>query len=465
MILLAAVSANLYGKTPDRTVLYTMNRNEIMDYCEYFIQYQTDGYRFAMMTTDTVTSKKTLVFNGKRVPIPDDSWDICRLGYINVNEPDGYMIVNKGKDGYYVDNGGNLEGPYEYVLWENPVYDGYDFAAPRMSRTYHYVLADRVYDNVGGNRRKSQGIYYMGDFRNDGNVYLSVDGKLDSYPSYGEVYIAGDNYFYHMIDDVLYMNGIRIEDNVAYLAVNGRGDYAYCTYEDSTNFIHKNYRIYKNGEPLVSETYDAIDEVYLTEGGKVAYVSNGTEVHLPGLTLVNDGIERVCDLRYHDDGSYAFIYIKDGKWYVRMKGMPDKGPYDYASVTSHESGKFIFYYYVGSSCFIVDNADNTYGPYDNIYDYGFSESGGLMFRYYEDGKEYVYDNGMKRRLFNDPYIIDLEEEGHSFYSHYAYDYVVIDGQRIGSSPAMNCYYDRDKRAFVWYSVEGPDFVVYEYGLD
>lgn len=60
---------------------------------------------------------------------------------------------------------------------------------------------------------------------------------------------------------------------------------------------------------------------------------------------------------------------------------------------------------------------------------------------------------------------NIEVEGHTFYAHREYDYVVIDGQRIGGSATFDCRYDKDKNAFVWYCIEDREFVVYEYALD
>lgn len=53
---------------------------------------------------------------------------------------------------------------------------------------------------------------------------------------------------------------------------------------------------------------------------------------------------------------------------------------------------------------------------------------------------------------------------HSFFSDYAYEYVVIDGQPVGKSPALYAWYNKSSNSFVWNSIEGKELVVYEYML-
>jgi hypothetical protein len=61
----------------------------------------------------------------------------------------------------------------------------------------------------------------------------------------------------------------------------------------------------------------------------------------------------------------------------------------------------------------------------------------------------------------DVYSLDLN---HSLISDYKYEYVVIDGESYGKSPAYQAWYDSAKNAFVWSAIEGKDLVVYEFKL-
>ncbi|MDR0540624.1 MAG: hypothetical protein LBH19_00255 [Dysgonamonadaceae bacterium] len=63
--------------------------------------------------------------------------------------------------------------------------------------------------------------------------------------------------------------------------------------------------------------------------------------------------------------------------------------------------------------------------------------------------------------------IELYASGNerSFYSNYAFEYVVIDGKKAGKSPALRAWYDKEKNSFIWNSIEGKELVVYEYKLD
>lgn len=84
---------------------------------EHIIKCRLYGYRFALLTTDTLTQKSTLIFNGKRIALNNRLYDIYNeVGYLDVDKPDGYCFIYNNEKGYYVNRGGKIEGPYEYAL-------------------------------------------------------------------------------------------------------------------------------------------------------------------------------------------------------------------------------------------------------------------------------------------------------------------------------------------------------------
>ena len=87
--------------------MYTLPPGEVLDIGEYIVQYSLSGSKFALITYNPQTKKSTLVFNGKPIVTSEKYLgDIYTLGYINVDEPDGYVVkVWDGKD-YYVNRGG-----------------------------------------------------------------------------------------------------------------------------------------------------------------------------------------------------------------------------------------------------------------------------------------------------------------------------------------------------------------------
>lgn len=475
VVLAVLLSVALWGRTPERRVMYTLPPGEELSIGEYIVQYSLSGNKFALITYNPQTNKSTLVFNGKPVATFETCFvDIYMLGYINVNEPDGYVVkVWDGKD-CYVNRGGKMEGPYEYVFWEYPKDYRYGPEPPVMSRNYHYVLADRVYENVDGKRRKSKGVYNLWNMDGDrSRYYIAVNDALVSYSFLGSLYTAGNNYAYvYRADNIeyLYVNDKRMDSGSAIenVVLNSRGDCAYeCQDEDTSGSY---YYVMKNGKKLDSTGYHFINYLNLTEDGEVAYTSLNEgkySLHLPGLP-VDSGFEDISNLIYLDKEHYGLFYKKEGQWYVRIKGQPDKGPYENViDFLLNKDGRFI-YSYIDSQGLHFRTADGEYGPFDR--DWGsfiaFSENGGYIFSYSDDGMVCWNKDGVVNKSYNNDYLmVDLERNGHNFYSKCEYNYVVIDGERIGNSAALQAHYDEVKNAFIWLSLEGQELVVYEYRLD
>ena len=448
MILSVFLSVGIAAKNPTRKVLYTLHANERIVSNEHFIQCHADGYRFALVTEDMTTLRNTLVFNGKRIPygfiidggrsyvpaMPTNEYNWNYLGYIDVTEPDGYILhcalKSKRGDGtdkyeYWVNRGGKMDGPYEYV-W----FDADDDEL--KSKTYHYVLADRVYDNVDGKVIPSKGIfkmpyYYASVVHNenseDRNTYISVNGVIEKFfGGYRDLYIKGNNYIV-MTKYGWYFNGKKVSSgakvNHSNVLWNDKGDYAY---------VHKSdfeYYIVRNGVQINEKGYKEITKLYLTEDGDMAYCYDN-KIHLPGMIEDTElKCKYISSFIYCDGGRYALRYVDDN--------------YDRYVKT--------------------DKAE--YGPYDGyIGDIKIAENGDC---YYEVNSQ-QYCNGKKlensgRKECN------MDVNGHSFYFSYDYDYVVIDGQRFGKAFPFEYRYDKDKNAFVWYCLEGRDLTIYEYALD
>lgn len=448
MILSVFLSVGIAAQNPTRKVLYTLHANERIVSNEHFIQCHADGYRFALVTEDMTTLRNTLVFNGKRIPygfiidggrsyvpaMPTNEYNWNYLGYIDVTEPDGYILhcalKSKRGDGtdkyeYWVNRGGKMDGPYEYV-W----FDADDDEL--KSKTYHYVLADRVYDNVDGKVIPSKGIfkmpyYYASVVHNenseDRNTYISVNGVIEKFfGGYRDLYIKGNNYIV-MTKYGWYFNGKKVSSgakvNHSNVLWNDKGDYAY---------VHKSdfeYYIVRNGVQINEKGYKEITKLYLTEDGDMAYCYDN-KIHLPGMIEDTElKCKYISSFIYCDGGRYALRYVDDN--------------YDRYVKT--------------------DKAE--YGPYDGyIGDIKIAENGDC---YYEVSSQ-QYCNGKKlensgRKECN------MDVNGHSFYFSYDYDYVVIDGQRFGKAFPFEYRYDKDKNAFVWYCLEGRDLTIYEYALD
>ena len=329
--------------------------------------------------------------------------------------------------------------------------------------------------------------------------------------------VKGRNYIYRTKDGHWYLNGKFITGKEIHgLYVNDRGDYAYTVYGEHANISQgkndsKPY-VVKNGV-RVTDGKEFARCYCLTESGELVY-QTANKLYLPG---VPEGIElqpnaNIVDFYYHDSSHYAFMFHGDG-YYIKISGMTDRGPYypardlryldngRYAYVykkTSGEmyacidglelgpysyigdvrinsAGKYLFCYRPADSKSEYDYTcirthDGDYGPFDAIYsDIKFSENGDYSFHFCKNGVEYLNENGVVTTLpSTGGYTgnsISMDVNGHSFHSEYGFDYVVVDGQRFGKAPALECFYDDPKRVFRWYSIENQELAVYEYALD
>ena len=484
MILSVFLSVGIAAQNPTRKVLYTLHANERIVINEHFIQCHADGYRFALVTADMTTLRNTLVFNGKRIPygritdggrsyvpaMPTNEYNWNCLGYIDVTEPDGYILhcalKSKRGDGtdkyeYWVNRGGKMEGPYEYV-W----FDADDDEL--KSKTYHYVLADRVYDNVNGKIIPSKGIfkmpyYYASVVHNENdedrrNTYISVNGVIEKFfGGYRDLYIKGNNYIV-MTKYGWYFNGKKVssgaEVNHSNVLCNDKGDYAY---------VHKSdfeYYIVRNGVQINEKGYKKITKLYLTENGDMAYCYDN-KIHLPGMIEDTElKCKYISSFIYCDGGRYALSYVDDNYDRYVKTDKAEYGPYDNIYGLVYGGEYYAFQYKKGDNRYVkTDKAE--YGPCgDYIWDTKIAENGDC---YYKMGAQ-QYCNGKKlensgRKECN------MDVNGHSFYFSYDYDYVVIDGQRFGKSFPFEYRYDKDKNAFVWYCLEGRNLTIYEYALD
>lgn len=491
-----------FAQNPTRKVLYTLAPNEAIVGDEHFVQFQADGYRFALVLVNTDTEQNTLVFNGKRIPygriikrehetghIPAiANGDNC-LGYIDLNDPNGYIlyctIKSKGHDGsdqkeYWVNRGGKMEGPYEYVWFDE---DDVEL----KSKTYHYVLADRVYDNIEGKVSPSKGIFKMSGWyhpKEGDHTYISVNGTIKAFPGYGDVYINGDNYIVKT-GESLYFNGklVNYVKHISDVVLNGKGDYAYI-YSDAlpSSSSYKGCYIVKNGVKLNTDPYKWVRALYLTENGDVAYRSDH-KIHLPGTEIHLHEIAGIADTHqigfiYRDGGQYAYSYSDgNGSWYVKTD-KTEFGPYSEVHTSSY-FGTYVDLAYDGKHCaFSYKKGDNWYvrtdktefGPYNNyVDDIKFVENGDCYYKI----NHRRYCNGKKLEESEESEEGEgkgLDVDGHNFYFNYGYDYVVIDGQRFGKAAPFEYRYDKEKNAFVWYCIEGREseskkLVIYEYALD
>ncbi|MDR1644690.1 MAG: hypothetical protein LBS05_02530 [Tannerellaceae bacterium] len=192
------------------------------------------------------------------------------------------------------------------------------------------------------------------------------------------------------------------------------------------------------------------------------------------------------------DSNCAYLYQLAGKWFARTKDGKNKltpltGDEYLTTFLLTESGKYMYRYQDREDGKVYINVDGVRlgNGYDRYYDFFHFqlENDGRYIYYYGDpyeGKIHKVDNGIESESdkylqvpdsFGDPFggsSIQAElyspDKEHALFSSYRYEYVVIDGQRYGSAPALAAWYDEGKNAFGWSVVEGREWVVYELDL-
>lgn len=152
-----------------------------------------------------------------------------------------------------------------------------------------------------------------------------------------------------------------------------------------------------------------------------------------------------------------FEYSDDNNCYVKTD-KTEFGPYNRTEYLVYDGEHYAFSYNKGDNWYV--KTDKTeFGPYYHyITDIKIAENGDC----YYTVKSQRYRNGEKLVESEDK---SLDVDGHNFYSNYSYDYVIIDGQRFGKAAPFEYRYDKEKNAFVWYSIEGRELAVYEYALN
>lgn len=356
------------------------------------------------------------------------------------------------------------------TLWYNEYnfklnLDAYKFAAI----TYNDKTDECTFVFNGERIAKTQNVFYLDlskekgyGFTYDlaGRTFVNIGGKVvqnaNSYPVDFTITKTGkyafsyyENEMWGIIIDgkkmgsYSYVNNINITDN---------GKYAFSFEENGSYFVKINTNI--------SDPYEDIGNVKITNSGKYAYSFKLNELwYFNNNGSISKSYQNIGNIAINDNGKYAFIYEDNERWHINV------------------NGKLI-------------------GSYEYAYDIGISDDGKYSFVYSEDGEYYYNINGeiasswedyaiMRNEHFCDRFkaiykseneegilvfegetieeITSLDEQ-HFFYSDLNYEYVVIDGNQVGKSPALCAWYNKKNNSFVWNSLEGKELVVYEYKL-
>ncbi|MDR1259272.1 MAG: hypothetical protein LBK65_08365 [Tannerellaceae bacterium] len=421
-------SAGAFAQNPSRKTLYILGSGEKIHYNEYIMSMTLDGYMFAAIIENTRTHEFRFVFNGKTIAKGDgkkyseESSEYnspINVFYLDPEQKDGYGYDLEIAGRTFTRLGDKILPDVDGEVWSFMVRPNGKFALRYFKKREWYANIDgknfgpynRVYDIVVTDNGRFA-LYYTKDAKD----YVTIDGKiLGPYKDVDDVAVT---------DNGRFAFGYKEEDDICYANIDGK----------------------------IFGPYKDVDDVAVTDNGRFAF-----------------------DYREEDDRYYANI---DGKIF---------GPYkDVGNVTVADNGRFAFGYKEEDDRCYANIDGKILGPYKDVDDVAIADNGRFAFSGWGDDDHYYYSvDGNKVSVMDyyaavaeikgerpqkhfindyDPTEIISPDGKHIFYSNPEYSYVVIDGDKTGKHPAINAYYDKQKNAFIWNTIEERELVVYEYKL-
>lgn len=178
-------------------------------------------------------------------------------------------------------------------------------------------------------------------------------------------------------------------------------------------------------------------------------------------------------------GPYDYKWINDN-YYITYNGVVrNNQTFSYIWDFHSKAENFAFCYSEEGFDYININ-NEIFGPLRKVSFFETTDFNSYSFYYNDNDGIWHYINGdtnVKTRFSGstDSYLEELMSSGtnidiysenleHTMISDYRYEYVVIDGESYGKSPAFQAWYDSDKKSFIWSGIEGNELVVYEFKL-
>lgn len=463
-LLLALVLAiNIQGQTSTVTkkILYTLQPNELIFGNEAITSLKKNSSNFCLITYDTITGKQTFVHNGKRI-ISINETDYFWIETLNLNE-NGF-ILNYGKDDQeYIIMNGVSAGPFEDILLT--------YCEKSNEYGYFYKLGSKYYFKLGNEK--------FGPFSNShsGITFVESNKTFLSFNNWSNAVtanVSGQKVF-EMISDsgVLSINSngktVETRKGVSRYSLFSSDRYGYISdsnddfYHDMLQNIVINGRIVNN-QFKVNLKYDDIFFVNQEDYYYSSTENNGLHSVYKNDNILYRNVKEI--ISYNRNGCFIYKDI-NGNFYLNgNKVLTNIVDYIYQPCIENEN-KYAFYYYQNDRIY-VKSAEGVLGPYINVYDLKMS-NGFLSFSYVDENHvRYSYKNG--KISLNDVNLnfFDIQEnasflyENLSFESSYEYNFVVINGDSYGKSPALQSWIDPVDKKIFWTALEKNEYVLYTY---
>lgn len=427
---------------------------------------------------------------------------------VNLNDDGTYWYRYKANDKYNIKINGDY---YRNIGYVSPQFVNGRYIFDYRNENMHYL-------NINGKQitKYKIGNYTLNDkgdciyfYQNQGeNFWRVCINETDIYQTTEMGYIIGrlflsenKNYaFAYKTNDGYHINingqnTVIQYDYISDLQITNKGEYAY---HYSNHGKESRYNTNINGK-LYEGFYFA--RLYYDEpvGFWFSYEKDKTENRKSTTMVIINGIsyDKVMALKT-DKTSYIFWYEKDGKHYLKTNDYQSKGDsrmikqgyyYEFGATLYLENSNYAYCYYDetdDNSYYYAKINGKIYNKANNVKFYKNNSSFEYYVQYTENGVDYTIINGKKflNRKYdfqNGLISVDLQESRwdsdffeekiqssngeHTFVSKLDNEYVVIDGQKVGKSPAFKAWYDEAKNSFIWNTIEGKELIVYEYKLD
>jgi len=308
-----------------------------------------------------------------------------------------------------------------------------------------------------------------------------VNFQSDNLGNYAYVFILENKYYVNINEDIKGpyedVTRLQLQENRNFTYTIKENN-KYFTFINSTKYQGKpivdNHELYgdKIDFNLINDStfsyafYNETDKNYLNINGKVIGPFND----INKFVATKNGCY-LASLGYSDS-----IYVKSNHW--------NSNRYDNVYNLYVDDSCFYFEYVFKNKTGVCINGIE-YGPYDNLYNLKVKNKNEYSFCFTKDSSSVLYflENGKisksrydKRNLFGSgisKFVNNFRESKKSdmvvisddlkikLVSNYSNSYVKVNNKKYGSAPAINAWFNSDKKCFVWSAVEGSELVVYE----
>lgn len=374
---------NARAQTVERKILFELGPFESIDYGEFYVEADLDGNAFSSIIVDTITSRRTFVFNGQRIASsiitferyneltgePDNVQRYFRLPFLDANKVNGYAFAyHDEKGGVLVNMGGKVEGPFDDASIGH-----YDSVS---NFSYIYRLANLL--------------------------WISLSGEI--FGPYTQAHFIGKNAFayefggawYEYVDGII--SGPFKGGSPRFLASNGWGAIS----PDGKHFISvfrdKKHKFMLNHDGLVKPLHKNIfmvDNLMITDSGdfclKFVLENNEKSYLMINSQLYGPFKYFKCggpDMNMNGDWAFSFTNRKNQKIVRCNKG--NFGPFlsdddDMQMVMMAPNGQPA-YFHNG----VLSFGDSTWPVFDGLTGIEISPNNKMAYSYLHNQKHFVY---------------------------------------------------------------------------